>query len=192
MLTIPAVLLVCVFILVGTLLAWSPGKPELFLDENGRPLAGSISEKIHVIINGVEQGMFIKSKDKMNPVLLFLHGGPGMPETAWSSQSYPSVLEDDFTVCWWEQRGSGLSFNPDIPPETLTVEQLIADTLEVTDYLRKRFGQEKIYLMGHSFGSFIGIQAAARAPQLYIAYIGVAQVSQQLNSEKLAYKYIME
>ena len=125
------------------------------------------------------------------PVLLFLHGGPGMPEYA-ISQQYPAVLEDYFVVCWWEQRGSGLSFNPDIPPESLTAEQLISDTSAVTDYLRQRFGQEKIYLLAHSWGSYIGIQAAARAPELYYAYLGMGQVSRQLASEKLAYTYMVE
>lgn len=191
MLIIPAVLLICMFILVGVLLASSPGKLEPFLNENGRPLAGSISEKILVNINGVEQGMFIKGKDKTKPVILFLHGGPGMPEYA-VSRRYPLVLENYFTVCWWEQRGAGLSYSSDILPETMTFEQLISDTLEVTNYLRKRFGQEKIYLMGHSGGSFIGIQAAARAPELYNAYIAVAQISNQLESEKLAYNYMIE
>ena len=128
MLTIPAVLLVCVFILVCVLQLWSPGKPEPFLDENGNPLAGSISEKIHVKINGMEQGMFIKSKDINNPVLLFVHGGPGMPEY-WLTQFHPTGLEDHFTVVWWEQRGAGLSYSPDIQPETMTAEQIISDTL---------------------------------------------------------------
>jgi len=189
MLTIPAVLLVCVFILVGALLACSPGKPEPFLDENGNPLAGSISEKVFVNINGVEQGMFIKSKDETNPVLLYLHGG--MPDY-FLTQKYPTDLEDYFTVVWWEQRGSGISYSADIPPETMTLEQMISDTLEVTNYLRHRFGQEKIYLMGHSGGTFIGIQTAARAPELYYAYIGVAQMSNQLKSERLAYEYMLQ
>jgi len=189
MLTIPAVLLVCVFILVGVLLACSPGKPEPFLDENGSPLAGSISEKVFIIINGVEQGMFIMSKDATHPVLLYLHGG--MPDY-FLTQKYPTGLEDYFTVVWWEQRGSGLSYSTDIPPETMTVEQLISDTLAVTNYLRNRFGKEKIYLMGHSGGTFIGIQAAARAPELYYAYIGVAQMSYQLKSERLAYEYMLK
>src|SRR5215207_5999475 len=65
----------CILIVVGVLFLWSPGKPNLFVDEDGRPLAGSISEKIHVNINGVEQGMFIRSKDATHPVLLYLHGG---------------------------------------------------------------------------------------------------------------------
>jgi pimeloyl-ACP methyl ester carboxylesterase len=189
MLTISAALLVCAFILVGVLLACSPGKPEPFLDENGSPLAGSISEKVFVNINGVEQGMFIMSKDATHPVLLFLHGG--MPDY-FLTQKYPTGLEDYFTVVWWEQRGSGLSYSTNIPPETMTVEQLISDTLALTNYLRHRFGQEKIYLMGHSGGTFIGIQAAARAPELYYAYIGVAQMSYQLKSERLAYEYMLQ
>jgi pimeloyl-ACP methyl ester carboxylesterase len=178
-------------LLVGVLLLWSPGSPTPFTDENGSPLPGSLSEKIHVNINGVEQGMFIKSKDETNPVLLFLHGGPGMPEY-FLTQPYPTGLEEDFTVCWWEQRGSGLSYRPDLPPETMTVDQLVADTLEVTNYLRNRFGKEKIYLMAHSWGSFIGIQAAARAPELYHAYLGMSQISHQIESERLAYEYMLQ
>ena len=186
-----AVVFVCVIGGVGALLALSPGTPAPFLGADGKELAGSISEKLHVNINGVEQGMFIRARDKSKPVLLFLHGGPGMPEFA-IAQGYPAVLEDYFVVCWWEQRGSGLSYNTDMPPETLTEEQLVSDTLAVTNYLRARFGQDKIYLMAHSGGSFFGIQAAARAPELYRAYIGVAQISRQLDSEKLAYKYMVE
>lgn len=177
-------------VVLGILLAWSPGQPQPFLDEDGRPLASSLSEKIRVEINGVEQGMFIKSKDISNPVLLFVHGGPGMPEY-WLTQRYPTGLEDHFTVVWWEQRGAGLSYNPDIPSESMTTEQFVADTLEVTRYLRKRFGKEKIYLLGHSWGSTIGIQAAAQAPELFHAYIGMGQVSYQLQSEQLAYEYAL-
>jgi pimeloyl-ACP methyl ester carboxylesterase len=184
------IFLACILILVSILLLWSPGKPKPFVDENGSPLAGSISEKIHVTINGVEQGMFIKSKDATRPVLLFLHGGPGMPEY-FLTQRYPTGLEEIFTVCWWERRGSGISYRADIPPETMNVEQAISDTLAVTNYLRQRFGKEKIYLMAHSGGSFIGIQTAARAPELYYAYIGVSQMAYQLKSENLAYEYML-
>jgi len=101
-LAISVAFVVCVSIVAGVLLANSTGKPKPFLDSNGKPLSGSISEKIHVKINGVEQGMFIKGKDKMKPVLLFLHGGPGLPEYAIRYQ-YPALLEEDFVVCWREQ-----------------------------------------------------------------------------------------
>jgi pimeloyl-ACP methyl ester carboxylesterase len=188
MLAIPVVLIVIAIIIVGLLWACSPGKPKPFLDENGKPLAGSIAEKVFVKINGVDQGMFILSKDVTHPVLLYLHGG--IPDY-FLTQNYPTGLEDYFTIVWWEQRGSGLSFNQDASSNSITTDQLIADTLAVTDYLRDRFDKEKIYLMGHSGGTFIGIQAAAQAPELYYAYIGVAQMENQLESEKLAYDYML-
>jgi pimeloyl-ACP methyl ester carboxylesterase len=137
------------------------------------PLRGGISEKIFAVINGVRQGMFIQSTDAAHPVLLCMHGG--LPEY-FLTERYPTGLENDFTVAWWEQRGAGLSYSPGIPLETMTVEQFIADTLSVTDYLRSRFSKEKIYLMAHSGGTFIGLHAAARAPEMYRAYVGVAQM----------------
>jgi pimeloyl-ACP methyl ester carboxylesterase len=169
--------------------AMSPGRPAPIVDENGKPVAGSISEKVFLNIGGVRQGMFIRSRDTSHPVLLYLHGG--MPDY-FLTEKYPTGLEDYFTVVWWEQRGSGMSYSPDTPRDTLNLEQMVSDTLEVTNYLRQRFGQDKIYLMGHSGGTFIGIQAAARAPQLYSAYIGVAQMANQLKSENEAYQYMLE
>jgi len=186
-----SIIIVCVIMLAGMLLLWSPGKPSPVLDENGNTLTGSLSEKIWVDINGMKQGMFIKSRDVNNPLLLFVHGGPGMPEY-WLTRWYPTGLENDFTVVWWEQRGAGLSFSPDIPAETMTAEQFVSDTIAVTEYLRQRFGKDKIYLMAHSWGSYIGIQAAAQRPDLYQAYIGVGQISHQIQSEQLAYQYALD
>lgn len=182
---------VCIGGALVSLLAVSPGTPIPFRDHSGKLLLAGISEKRFVTINGARQGMFIRGMDKTKPVLLFLHGGPGMPEFA-ISQKYPTVLEEHFVVCWWEQRGSGLSFSPNIPPSTMNAAQLVSDTLAVTNYLQSSFGQDKIYLMAHSGGSFFGIQAASQAPQLYHAYIGVAQISWQLASEKRAYSYMVE
>lgn len=150
-----------------------------------------MAEKCFVKINGVKMGMRIKSKDISNPVLLFVHGGPGMPEY-FLSEAYPTGLEDYFTVIWWEQRGAGLSYSSDIDKSTLTVEQYIDDTIQVTNYLRERFGQDKIYLMAHSWGTYFGIQAVQKAPQLYNAYIGVGQVTDQYESEKRAYEYMLD
>jgi pimeloyl-ACP methyl ester carboxylesterase len=175
-------------ILVGVLKLLGRGRPKPLLDENGRSLRSSISEKVFVDINGVRQGMFIQSKNATHPVLLCLHGG--LPEY-FLTERHPTGLENDFTVVWWEQRGAGLSYSPDIPPETMTLEQFIADTLSVTSYLRNRFNKEKIYLMAHSGGTFIGLQAAARTPELYYAYIGMAQTVHQLKSERLAHEYML-
>ena len=184
------ILMSSVHVVVGTLWALSPGTPRPVLDEAGHVVPGSISEKIHVDINGVQQGMFIKGRNRSNPVLLWVHGGPGIPDYFLTEQ-HPTGLEDRFTIVWWDQRGAGLSYGPGIPPDSMNVEQFIADTLTVTDYLRERFHQDKIYLLGHSWGSFIAIQAAARAPERYAAYIGMAQMVYQLESEKLAYDYML-
>lgn len=175
--------------LVGLLSLPGHRRSRRLLDENGRPLPGGTSEKVFADINGVRQGMFIQSTDAAHPVLLCLHGG--LPEY-FLTERYPTGLENDFTVAWWEQRGAGLSYSPGIPPETMTLEQFIADTLSVTDYLRNRFSKEKIYLMAHSGGTFIGLQAAARAPEVYCAYVGVAQMVHQLESERRAYEYMLE
>jgi pimeloyl-ACP methyl ester carboxylesterase len=189
MLILLASLLACILTLFGILLAYSPGTPEPFLDAHGKLLPGSISEKLRLTVNGTEQGMFIKSKDSTHPVLLYLHGG--MPDY-FLTRTYPTGLDDYFTVVWWEQRGSGLSYSADIPPETMTLEQMISDAVVVTNYLRHRFDKDKIYLMGHSGGTFIGIQVVARAPQLYHAYIGIAQMMYQLESERLAYEHMLK
>jgi pimeloyl-ACP methyl ester carboxylesterase len=178
----------CLLVLGGVLLYLSSGRPKTFKDPDGRPLAGSVSEKFRIPVNGVEQGMFIRGKDSTKPVLLFLHGGPGMPEY-FLEQTHPSALEDDFVVCWWEQRGTGMSYGA--APESLTVEQLVSDTIAVADYLRRRFDKDRVYLMGHSWGSFLGIQVAQRAPDRFHAYVGMGQMSFQAESEVRAYEYAL-
>lgn len=187
--TLLAVLSGLILMLWLMLLFYSPGKPEPFLDKHGMPLEGSISEKTFINIGGIQQGMFIKGKNLRNPVLLYLHGG--MPDYFLTGE-YPAGFEDYFTVVWWDQRGAGLSYHAGIPAETMNLDQIIADTKEVTNYLRARFGQEKIYLMGRSGGTFIGIHAAARLPELYHAYIGIGQMSDHLESERLAREYILK
>jgi pimeloyl-ACP methyl ester carboxylesterase len=185
------IVLVSSLSLAGLLWWWSPGTTEPFLDPNGDRVPGSIAEKLTVPINGVQQGMVIRGRDASNPVLLWVHGGPGMPDYPLTQQ-YPTDLEDVFTVVWWDQRGTSLSYDSDIAPETMTIEQFIDDTLAVTDYLRDRFQQDRIYLLGHSWGSFIAVQAAARSPERFKAYLGMAQVVHQLESEIIAYDYLLD
>jgi pimeloyl-ACP methyl ester carboxylesterase len=191
MLFVLSALLGCVVVLLGWFFILSPGKTEPYRDRNNNVMEGSISEKIFVDIGGVQQGMFIKGINIKNPVVLFLHGGPGMP-TYFLERQFPSGLDNTFTVCYWEQRGAGISYSSDMKPESITVEQLISDAIEVTHYLSARFGQDKIYLMAHSWGSFVGLQAAAKAPELYHAYIGISQITNQRLSEKIAYQWMLE
>ena len=191
LLIILSLLLALVIGLFIFLLIESPGKPEPFLNSEGGPIKGSISEKVFVDIGGVKQGMFIMSKNTGNPVLLYVHGGPAFPNY-FLIDKYKPGLEDYFTVCYWEQRGGGLSFSPEVTVQSMTFEQLSADAIEVTHYLSKRFGKDKIYIMAHSGGTPIALLAAARAPQLFHAYIAMAQITHQLESEKIAYKYLLQ
>ncbi len=172
-------------VLAGFLL--SPGRPRPILDAAGKVVPGSLSQKLFLEVNGTRQGLFIKSRDSRNPVLLYVHGG--MPDY-FLDATHPTGLEQDFTVVWWEQRGAGLSSAAASQP--VTVEQLVSDTIAMADLLRARFGVEKVFLMGHSGGSFIGLAAAARAPERFYAYFGVAQVVDQLESEVRAHAFLLE
>jgi len=100
-------------------------------------------------VNGSQQWLLIRASDPSNPVLLYLHGGPGHSLIPFAHVA-SSFLTDRFTVVYWDQRGAGLSFAAADPPETLSVRQLVLDTLSVTKYLETRFNQKKIYLLGHS------------------------------------------
>ena len=174
------------------LILWinSRGKIEPLTDVDGKAVEGSISEIVRMPIGGVEQGMIIQGSNQNNPVLLFLHGGPGNPEYVMAKEANVK-LEEAFTVCYWEQRGSGMSYSSSISKGSITLEQMVSDTIEVTNYLRERFGQEKIYIMGHSWGSFLGIHAAYEHPELYKAYLGIGQVVNQFESEKLSYEVLL-
>jgi len=174
--------------LLGIVLVNSSGRPKPFLDGDGKPLAGSISEKTFVEINGRKQGLFVKGKRLSNPLLLYVHGG--MPDFLLT-QDHPTGLEELFTVVWWEQRGAGISYAGDIDLRSLNSRQLIEDTKALSRHLCRRFGREKIYLMGHSGGTFIALQAAAEAPELYEGYIGVAQMVNQRASEKESYDHML-
>jgi len=184
-------LVTIVVALVIFLFAVSPGRALPFRDETGKIIRGSISEKIFVNINGFNTGMFIKGIDSTKPLLLFIHGGPGMPEYA-VSRKYDQILEKHFVVCWPEQRGAGISYSSGIDISSLTFETAIEDIITTAQYLKQRFNKEKVYLMAHSGGTFAAIQAAVKAPELFHAYIAVSQISNQQQSEKLAYKYMIE
>lgn len=106
--------------------------------------------------------MILRGGDRTRPLLLFLNGGPGIPDYFLAQNA---ELEQLFTVCCWDYRGPGLSYSPEIRPEGCTTEQSVQDALAVTDALRARFGQDRIYLMGHSYGTFIGLLCAQAAPE---------------------------
>jgi pimeloyl-ACP methyl ester carboxylesterase len=178
-------LILLVFILIN-----SPGKSRPFLDQDGKVVPGSISVIITEKINGLNQRMIIRGRDTTKPVLLYLHGGPGDPEFPFVSQ-FNSDIENIFVVCYWEQRGAGLSYSNNIPPSTMTLPQFIDDAARVSEYLIHRFNREKIYLLGHSWGSMLGSFTANKYPDYYYAFISVGQVGNQVRSEKLSYEFVL-
>jgi pimeloyl-ACP methyl ester carboxylesterase len=177
--------------LLVLLIVVSPGKPDSIQDAHGEILHGSISEKTFVRIGGVQQGMFIRSKNIDKPVLLFLHGGPGFPNYFLFEKFNPR-LEDYFTVCYWEQRGGGLSYSPEVTIESMTLRQLVSDAIEVTNYLRERFEKDKIFMLAWSGGTTIALPAVSKAPELFHAYIAMGQITRQRESERIAYDFMLK
>jgi len=137
--------------------------------------SGSVAKLTGIDVNGDRQYLLIRGRDRENPVLLFVHGGPGMP-AMFLAHSFQRELERDFVVVHWDQRAAGKSFRTGIDPASISTSQYLDDLFVVVDELRDEFGQEQIYLLGHSHGSYLGILAAFQKPELFRAYIGVGQV----------------
>lgn len=134
-----------------------------------------IQENTYIKIGSIEQYLQIRGEDRNNPIILWLHGGPGFPLT-YLTYYYQTALEKDYTIVYWEQRGCGRAFNGNKSSSNLTIQQLLTDTDEVIDYLQERFGQEKIIIIGQSWGTVLGMDYINLHPEKVAAYIGVGQV----------------
>jgi len=151
------------------------------------PSAISSMEKL--TIGGVDQWIQIRGWNKDHPVLLFVHGGPGFTDMPFYYK-FDTLLENDFVVVHWDQRGAGKSYSKTIDPGTMNVEQFVKDTIELSEKLDARFGK-KIILAGHSWGSLIGILAASKRPDLYEAYVGIGQVTDMNDDDEASYKFAL-
>jgi pimeloyl-ACP methyl ester carboxylesterase len=137
----------------------------------GDEIPGSIAAIETVSLGGFEQTITIRGADTTKPVLLFLHGGPGMPSSPWATwNGYHAELEEHFVLVHWDQRGAGKSFSEDLTPGDMHLEDFVSDTLEMSDILRERFGQEKIFLWGHSWGSGLGFEVLQENSEPYYAF----------------------
>jgi len=147
-----------------------------------------------VRIGGIEQWVSIRGADRRNPILLCIHGGPGyvsIPMSWWFTRGW----EEYFTVVQWDQRAAGkthLLTNPARIAPTLTRERMIADTEEMATWIRREFGKTKIFVLGHSWGSFLGLQMARRHPAWLHAYIGVAQLIDGPESERRGWRFAID
>lgn len=149
------------------------------------------TEKTYVTLGGESQYLEILSTSKENPILLFIHGGPAWPQTP-QLRYYSSVLAETFSLVIWEQRGAGNTYQKNPSPDELSLAQIIADGRELTKWLQEKYGKEKIYLAGYSWGSLIGIDLAKKNPADYHAYIGIAQIINMDKGMKVSRNWLME
>jgi pimeloyl-ACP methyl ester carboxylesterase len=146
-----------------------------------------------VRIGGIDQWITIRGDDKRNPVLLVLHGGPGyveMPLNWWYARGW----EEYFTVVEWDQRGAGKTYlinDPKTVAPTMTHERMLRDTEEMVAWLRQTLRKRKIFVWGHSWGSYLGLELARRHPEWLYAYIGTGQVTNSPESERRGWAYSM-
>jgi pimeloyl-ACP methyl ester carboxylesterase len=155
------------------------------------PVGGGISRLEQVPLGGMRQWISIRGADAGLPVLLFLHGGPGSANLAKLRMQAPE-LEQHFVVVSWDQRGAGKSASIGFDYSTLSIDQMVSDAHELAEYLKTIFGVEKIYLLGFSWGTVLGLELAARYPEDFYAYIGVSQIVFPLESEKLSLEYVRD
>jgi pimeloyl-ACP methyl ester carboxylesterase len=172
-----------------SLLGFFPSTPA-FRDRTGKVIPGSIAALEKFNLCGREQWVAIRGRSLENPVLLWLHGGPGGAETG-TLRKYNPGLDDLFTVASWDQLGAGKSYSPALKPGDISLEGLVRAGLELAELLCKRFHQPKIFLVGHSFGSALGARMAQRRPDLFAAYIGCNQEVNGAEAEMHAYEYVL-
>jgi pimeloyl-ACP methyl ester carboxylesterase len=184
------VLVTIALLAVGFLLI-RPGFTEPIMDGQGAVVPNSVAELAQIPLGGHQQTVLIRGRNVDNPVLLYLSGGPGQSDIGYT-RAYMSELEEDFVFAVWDQRGTGTSYAALDPAETLTLEQTISDTIELSAHLRDRFGGQKIYLMGSSWGTTLGVLAAQRRPDLFHAWIGTGQMASQLASDRIIYQQVLD
>lgn len=163
-----------------------PASTEPIVDANGQGVEGSIAEIVDVPIGGHDQSIMLRGVSAEAPVLLFLEGGPGGTGIGRIRNS-GEALEQAFVVAVWDQRGTGKSYDALPPTATLTLDQMVNDTIDVTRYLLDRFGQEKLYVVGSSWGTIIGTLAVQREPELFHAWVGTGQMVDPFETDQLMY-----
>jgi pimeloyl-ACP methyl ester carboxylesterase len=155
--------------------------------------AKGIDEANYVAIGGIEQWVTIRGENRSNPVLLFLHGGPGDVTNPWTFVLF-APWEQHFTVVQWDQRGAGRTLRktgPTVAP-TMTLQRMTQDGIELTEYLRKHLGKDKIIVVAHSFGSILGLQMVRARPDLFYAYVGTGEVADSTRNYFVAYDALLK
>jgi pimeloyl-ACP methyl ester carboxylesterase len=161
-----------------------------FRAADGKVIRDSIAEATYLSLGGLDQWVMVRGVSVSNPVLVMLHGGPGLPEAALF-RHFNATLEKSFTVVYWDQRGSGKSFDKNMPRSSMTVEQFIADLDGLVDHVGQRVGQRAVVIFGHSWGSALGVLYAGRFPEKVAAYVGSGQIGDAAAGEAASYEYAL-
>src|SRR5262249_1608190 len=157
-------------------------------EATGAPVPIRRSE--YLAVDGAKLFVLTRGVDRQGPVLLWLHGGPGGPERPLF-RYFNGDLENHFVVSYLDQRGAGRSFDPKADPHQLTISRHLADLDAVVDHLRQILGRDQIVLIGHSWGSALGLLYAQHHPDKVSAYIGVAQVVSWLKTQQAQYDFVL-
>lgn len=167
-----------------------PASTPAILGANRQPVPGSIAALTTVRLRGKDQSIMIRGFSSRNPVLLYLNGGPGQSGLPFT-RVILNDLSKDFVVVDWDQRGTGKSYAAFEPASTFTLDGAINDTIELAAYLTRRFNQPKIYLVGESWGSILGVLAVQRRPDLFHAFIGSGQMVSPKETDQRIYKDVL-
>lgn len=166
------------------------GSTPAFRDGSGKVVKGSVAIMERLTLGGVEQSVTVRGRNSKAPILIWLHGGPGMDATGmWRNFNDP--LEDRFLVVYWTQRGTGRSYTSDISPKSMNLGQFVADLHQLVGILKRRYGQEKVVLAGHSWGTNIGVAYSQSHPENVSAYVGIGQIANSAEGERRAYAFTL-
>ena len=162
-----------------------------FEDDHGDVIPGSIATMGTVRLGELNQAVWFRGRSTAAPPLILLHGGPGASESALFRR-YDAALEDHFLVVYWDQRGTGRSYTSGIAPSTMTISQMLADLDALVDTVRTRFGHDRVVLLGHSWGTILGTMYARDHPEKVAAYVGVAQIADFAEGERVSLAWAIE
>lgn len=154
---------------------------------------GGVQDSYKTRIGGIDQWLNVRGQDRANPMILFVHGGPAAPitPTMWQFQR---PVEEYFTVAHYDQRGAGKTYgeaDPATVAKTIRIARYVDDLIEVAEDLRRRYGQQKLVLMAHSWGTIPALAAARKRPGLFYAYVGIGQVISVRENERLGFDYAL-
>ena len=181
-------------LLVGTalcavgLVGWRIARQQVTADMLRIRSPDGVQEAGYTRINGLDQWIQVRGEHRRNPILLFVHGGPG-----FSMSPLTPIFrswEADFTVAQWDQRNAGLTFSR-TGAQPLSLDQAARDGIAVVEHLRGRLGNRKIVVLGHSWGSAVALEMVLRRPELFAAYVGTGQMSSKAEQEAISYATVL-